>query len=479
MEIKNEAIKNSSVIPDKSEKNDKKVAKTQKSQERKTHKGAIIGLTIATSVLGVSTLGLGIAYGVSMSQANNYSVQLENIYKKNYYDLVDNVNSADMKISKLLVADSDKYISKMLTELSQTAKEMQDNVAGLPISSDRIVQSVRFINQMSGYTQILEEKIAEGGTLSSEDMQTLNEMHDSLTEMKRYLNYMSQNMMNGYSILSSSSNVDGDFDKFTIEISQINASDTDYPTMIYDGPFSDSVVNQKIKGLSGNEISKDEAYQKVDKLFKNVSNLKYDGQTNGKFSTYNYVLLNSDNQKIYVQATKIGGHILTVSGNVESDVKNIDFARAEKIALNFAKENGVEDAKVVWSEELNDQAYFNIAPTQNGIILYPDLVKVKVDMEHADVIGYDAISYWTNHTDRVLGLARISKEQARQKIDSEFSIKSERLVLSPLDYNREVLCYEFECEKDGATYYFYINADTGTTENILKVVNTSDGSKLM
>jgi len=285
--------------------------------------------------------------------------------------------------------------------------------------------------------------------------------------------------MNGYSILSSSSNVDGDFDKFTIEISQINASDTDYPTMIYDGPFSDSVVNQKIKGLSGNEISKDEAYQKVDKLFKNVSNLKYDGQTNGKFSTYNYVLLNSDNQKIYVQATKIGGHILTVSGNVESDVKNIDFARAEKIALNFAKENGVEDAKVVWSEELNDQAYFNIAPTQNGIILYPDLVKVKVDMEHADVIGYDAISYWTNHTDRVLGLARISKEQARQKIDSEFSIKSERLVLSPLDYNREVLCYEFECEKDGATYYFYINADTGTTENILKVVNTSDGSKLM
>jgi len=30
MEIKNEAIKNSSVIPDKSEKNDKKVAKTQK-----------------------------------------------------------------------------------------------------------------------------------------------------------------------------------------------------------------------------------------------------------------------------------------------------------------------------------------------------------------------------------------------------------------------------------------------------------------
>jgi len=168
-----------------------------------------------------------------------------------------------------------------------------------------------------------------------------------------------------------------------------------------------------------------------------------------------------------------------VSGNVESDMKNIDFAKAKKIALDFAKENGVEDAEVVWSEELNSQAYFNIAPTQNGIVLYPDLVKVKVDMENAEVIGYDAISYWTNHTKRNLPKASLSVEDARKSIDQSFEIKNERKTLTPLDYNREVLCYEFECEKNGATYYIYINAETGIEENILKVVETSDGSKLM
>ena len=170
---------------------------------------------------------------------------------------------------------------------------------------------------------------------------------------------------------------------------------------------------------------------------------------------------------------------MTVSGHVDSDVKNITMQQAEKIALDFAKGNGVENAEIVWSEELDSQAYFNISPKQNGIILYPDLVKVKVDLENGNVIGYDAVSYWINHTSRDISGATVTTEMAKTNIDTSFSIKNERLVLAPLDYNREVLCWEFECERNGSTYYIYINANTNVEENILKVVKTNDGSKLM
>lgn len=474
-------------------KEDKKIAQTENknvknsnqtqdkrnSAVRHKYRGAVIGLSIATGVLGLSTIGFGIGYGVSMSQANSYSLQLENIYKKNYYELVDTVNTADMNISKLLASNSEDYQAKMLNDLAQGAKEMQSNIAALPLSSDNIVESVRFINQMSGYTQTLQEKVEKGGELTESDLNTLNEMHESLTEMKRYLNQMSEKMIYGYSILDASNHIDGDYDDFSLDFAQIKSGDTEYPTMIYDGPFSDSVVNQKVKGLTGSEISKDEAYKIVDSYFKNISNLQYQGQTNGKFSTYNYVLLNTDNQKVYVQVTKIGGKILTVSGHVDSDVKNITMQQAEKIALDFAKGNGVENAEIVWSEELGSQAYFNISPKQNGIILYPDLVKVKVDLENGNVIGYDAVSYWINHTSRDISGATVTTEMAKTNIDTSFSIKNERLVLAPLDYNREVLCWEFECERNGSTYYIYINANTNVEENILKVVKTNDGSKLM
>lgn len=451
----------------------------KKEAKKRSYKNAVIGLSIATGVLGLSTLGFGIGYGISMSQANSYSLQLENIYKKNYYELVDTVNTADMNISKLLASNNQDYQAKMLSDVAQGAKEMQSNIASLPLSSDNIVESVRFINQMSGYAQVLQEKLASGGELTESDLSTLNDMHESLTEMKKYLNQMSERMIYGYNILSESSRINGDYDNFSLDFAQIQSDDTQYPTMIYDGPFSDSVVNQKVKGLQGSEISKEEAYKIVDSFFKNIASLQYQGQTNGKFNTYNFSILNTDNQKIYVQVTKIGGKILTVSGNVESDVKNIDYQQAEKIALDFAKENGIEDATVVWHEELNDQTYFNIAPKQKNIILYPDLVKVKIDLENGNVIGYDAMSYWLNHTDRALSSASVTVEVAKANVDSSFEVKNERLVLAPLDYNREVLCWEFECERNGATYYIYINANTNVEENILKVVKTSDGSKLM
>ncbi len=446
---------------------------------RTKRKNTIIGLAIATGILGATTVGLGIAYGVSMSQATNYSIKLENIYKKNYYELVDNVNSADMKISKVLASNNSAYQGKVLTELSQTAKEMQTNVASLPINNDNIYQSVRFINQMSGYTQVLEEKIAEGGALSDADKASLSNMHEALTEMKRQINEISTEIGKGYSITEASAKVSGGKDSFSAKYVNLKASDADFPTMIYDGPFSDSVVNQEVKGLSGAVVSKEDVFRKIDKLFKNITNLKFEGETKGKFNTYNFSMQTTDDQELFVQVTKIGGHVLNVNGNIESEGKKIGYDEAKKIALDFAEENGVEDATVVWDEQLDNQTYFNITPKVDGIILYPDLVKVKIDMEKGVVAGYDAVSYFTNHTNRSLPKAAISIENASVGVDESFEIVSQRLVLAPLDYAQEVLCYEFECQRNGATYYIYVNAATGVEENVLKVVETNDGSKLM
>ncbi len=449
--------------------NDKKAGKISR------FKSAVVGLSLAVAILGASTLGLGVAYGVTQNKVDTYGTQLENVYQKNYYELVDNVNNADMEMSKLLNATNSAYQKKMLTEIASASKNMQNNIALLPLTGEDVLESVRFVNQLSGYTTILEEKLANGTELTTEDLEMLQELHMALISMKDNLNRISMDMRNGYSILDASNEMNGDLNSFTVDFNQIKANDVDYPSMIYDGPFSDSVVNQKVKGLSGDEITEEEASDVLGKVFKDISSYTYNGKTEGKFETYNFDVVTSDNQELYAQVTIQGGHVLTVSGQNASDVKNFDMKTGEKIAKEFAKVNGVENPEIVWSEELNNQAYFNITPKENGIILYPDLVKVKVDLEYGNVIGYDAISYWTNHTDRNLG----SVSDVTVSLPSGFKVVSKRLVLAPLDYNREVLCYEYQCEKEGITYYFYFNAKTGAEENILKVVETTDSSKLM
>ncbi len=443
----------------------------------KTRKSTIAGLSVATAILGATTLGLGISQGITNTKIQETENQLEGYYKKNYYDLIDSTNSCDTEMSKLLSASSQAYRAKVLEKVSQSAKDMQNSVSSLPLSFDGITECTKFINQMSGYTQVLKEKIEKGGDISEEDLATLQEIHLSINELKDFLNDMSMQIVSGTNIIDMRSVVYGEYDGFSWSFSQI--SSTEYPTMIYDGPFSDSVENKKIEGLKGEIVSKEQAYEKVKNMFDNIEQIDYIGETNGKFETYNFKIKNAQEQKLYVQVTKTGGNLLTVSGRNFSDRNQIDMNMAQKIALNFAKENGVDNPEIVWSQALNSQIYFNITPILDGVVLYPDLVKVKVDLENGNVIGYDAIPYYTNHKERNLAQAEISASDAREIVDNSFEIETERLTLCPLEYNREVLCYEFKCNKDGSTFYIYINASNRAEENILKVVETSNGNKLM
>ena len=170
---------------------------------------------------------------------------------------------------------------------------------------------------------------------------------------------------------------------------------------------------------------------------------------------------------------------MTLSSQNIYKTKKLELANAEKIALDFAKKAGIDSMKVVWSDVVGDDAFINLAPVIDGVIIYPDLVKVKVDLTKGDVLGFEASSYYMNHVNRKILPARITESVAKAKIYSGLYVKDSRLALIPLEYGEEVLCYEFICSMNGNTYYVYINAVNGAEENILKVVQTDNGNLLM
>lgn len=439
----------------------------------------ITGLSIATGILALSTTALGIAFGIADSKAMDYHNKLENVYQSNLYSLIDSVNNLENKLSKTISANGSTYQRKTLLEASQNASEAEISIASLPLSQSDIQDTVKMVNQISGYTTTLADNLAKGGTLSEDEISTLTRVHESVVDLQNQLNEFARKMERGYSILDASLDIDTDSNGFSRAISSLKNNDIEYPTMIYDGPFSDSVVNSNIKGLKGDKISKEEAATKLEELYKNAVKIDYQGETNGKFSTYNYRVTNSNEEELYIQMTQIEGHILTISGAGENGAQTIDYEAAKNIALEFAKENGIEDGEVVWNDTIKEDVYLNIAPKENGIILYPDLVKVKVNLVSGTVVGYDATSYFTNHTARTLSKGSLSLADAKGKVPSKFTIENARYVLSPLDYNREVVCVEVEATGEGSTYYFYYNVNDGSLENVLKVIETDDGNLLM
>ena len=439
----------------------------------------VIGLSVATAVLAVTTLGFGIGYGVAESAKMNYEQELENVYENNFYDLVDSVNNLENKVSKIINTTSSTYQRKTLLEVSRNASEAEISVSYLPFSQSDIQETVKMINQISGYTSTLAEKLVSGEPLTESEITTLENIHQNLIELKNQLNEFARRLNEGFSILDSSANLDSGSNEFSRTLSSLKNNDIEYPTMIYDGPFSDSVVNSPVRGLTGKAVNHEEASQSAQESFKNIATIEFEGETNGRFETYNFRIKNADDEMLYVQVTKIGGHILTVSGAGRDGDEQIDKAKAKDIALEFASENGVEDAEVVWSDQIGSDVYLNIAPKQSGVILYPDLVKVKVNLVSGTVVGYDATPYFTNHVERSLSKGSLSSSTAIGKVPSYFEIVQSRLVLSPLDYNREVVCMEVEATREDGTYYFYFNAQSGELENVLKVIETDNGNLLM
>lgn len=458
--------------------NKSNVLPIENQKKNKSSKKIITAFAITTAVLGVTTLGLGIGFGSANSKAMDYGTKLENIYESNFYSLLDSVNNLENKLSKTLASNTSAYQRKTLLEASQNASEAEIAVASLPLKSNDKEDTVKLVNQVGGYTMVVADNLVEG-TLSQEERETLTDIHTSVLALKNQLNDFARELEKDYSMLDASLKLDGDNNILAQNLSALKNQNIEYPTMIYDGPFSDSVTNVEVKGLKGKIVTHQEAKDKLLKVFKDATFVEDEGETNGRFETYNFRLKNSSGEMLFVQSTKIQGYILTVSGAGANGETSVDRAGAKEIALAFAKENGIEGASIVWSDSINQNIYFNIAPSQGGIVLYPDLVKVKVDMVSGTVIGYDATSYFTNHKARTLNKGTLSLSTAKGKVPSTFEIISSRVVLAPLDYNREVVCVEVEATSEGETYYFYFNADSGDTENVLKVIQTDQGNLLM
>ena len=139
----------------------------------KKNNGKTILTIIVISILSVALVTLVVLYSISMSNQNNLKTDLENVYQKNFSELVDNVNNVEVKLSKVCASDYNSYAKKLLNEISKNSSMASTNLASLPVSIHGIDETIKFINQVGGYTEVMASKLEKGETLSNEEISTL------------------------------------------------------------------------------------------------------------------------------------------------------------------------------------------------------------------------------------------------------------------------------------------------------------------
>lgn len=437
----------------------------------RTFIAVVVALLVTVGVLTAGWIG-------SNAQSAAYASRLENSYQKSFSGLITNINTIEIYLSKALVTVDNGKKQELYQNINQECSLCATNLGNLPVNHESILETTRFVNQLGGFSYYLSQKLKSGGIMSDADISSVNELYNWCVYVQTVINDYAKRQDGSFNILNNTQfgNTSSEFDQM---FTNTSATGTEFPTLIYDGPFSDSIKNKEVKGLVGEEISKEQAENVIKNAFKeyNVKNLIHTGDVDGKFAAYNFSF-ETTHRKYYATITKKGGLLLSVSSIGQLDKDRLSLEDAEKEAENFAHNLGLIDMKSVWSTNLGGIAYVNLVPVRNNVIIYPDMIKTKVSLDTGSILGWEAQSYAYNHDDRDDFEFIISEQTARQMVAPELSIVSIKKCIVPKEYEREQLCYEYKCTYNNYIYYVYISGKTGAEIETLRVVKTSAGNLL-
>lgn len=447
-------------------------------QKRKERNRGTGGWLAAVISLGVCSLVLASVLTFTFLMPTESDNMLETSYRRSFYDTVEQVNNMDLNLSKVLASKDGVAQQTYLVDLAVNSELAENDIQQLPLKDESKYYTTKTINQIGDYAKYLGKKLAEGQELSDEDRQNLTMLYKVNAEIKAALDRMTEGMGPDYSFSALSEGSAGDI--VISNFSDLENLSVEYPELIYDGPFSDGQDRIEAKGLGTGTITERQAEEMFIKLFADYSpaNVRAEGYTEGVIRCIN-VYGETDGEQMLAQFSETGGKLIMFSyaGRCESVEYDGDTA-AEK-ALSFLSAMGIEGMKPVWINLANNVYTINIAAEQDGVIIYSDLIKVRVCARTANVIGVEAAGYFINHTERVIAKPALTVKQAKAKVFSGIDVITSRLAVIPVGENSEKLCYEFSGTYDGSTYYVYIDAATGRQVEMFKVIKSTEGELLM
>ena len=149
------------------------------------------------SVIGVFFLIIVILGVILYNKQKEYRQTSENRYNMAFYELVDYVQNVDIYLAKSLISTTPEQGAETLTNLWREANLAQSYLSMLPIESQELETTEKFLNQVSDYSYSLSRKNIYNESLNEEDLKNLKELHGYSTELKNTLNQLSDDINTG------------------------------------------------------------------------------------------------------------------------------------------------------------------------------------------------------------------------------------------------------------------------------------------
>ena len=442
-------------------------------------------LYILLAALLIAFVGMGV---YTFKEKNKYRMAIENNYNMAFYQLVDYVQEVEVYLAKSIISGSPESSTENLTYIWREANLAQTYLSMLPMNSSELENTAKFLNQVSDYTYSLSRKTIESQELKQEDLDNLDKLHNLSLDLENTLNQLSMDLSDGkisWAELTRERNP-----RFSQQVSNISKDSFsnleenfhEYAGLIYDGAFSEHMTNPQRLGLTGDNITEEQA-KKIAEEFIGSNRIK-ETTSNGttehaNIEAYDFTVKTVDNTMIWISISKKGGHVISMNSNREVTTEIISQEELDEITDKYLQSHGFPSMKKTYFTKNGGIQTINYAYEQEGVIVYPDLIKIKVAMDNGEILGIETTGYLNSHTQRNLTEIKVSKEDARKKINQNLEIQSERLAIIPTEFQTELMCWEFKGTIGDREFLVYINVETGKEEDILVILNSAEGTLTM
>lgn len=467
---------------------------------------------ILFGILLALATGLAIWASYNHIQVNAYRDALQSTYYRAADLAADNLSNLSSDLVKGMYAGTSPQLSMISSKMWKESAAAKSALSSLPINSSTLENTNRFLSQAGDYAMYLSRKTANGEELTDEEREQFASLREYADRLSGQMDALACSLQNGELTIEQlmseevtapstqqqepSEQQDGQTVSVSTQpqeasdqpeqsepseqqdashLQQMEDSFMGYPTLIYDGPFSDHLLERTPQMTQGKaEITAEQARI----IAANAAGKELPEMREENSTLPSYVF--HDGQSTSVAITKNGGYLCyLITDKPDNLTAKLSYEQAVSKAQEYLASQGYSSMKDTYYETDNGVMTLNFAyyDASTQTVCYTDLIKVEVSLQDGSIVGLDARGYLVNHHEREIAAPALTVEQAEQSLSDALTVESVRPALIPTSGQNEAATYEFLCSSDtGDRILCYVNSQTGAEEQLLILLETPNGT---
>lgn len=419
----------------------------------------------------------------SRKRAKLWEEYTENSWHRAFGTLSADMTEIDTALKKCGVSGSEALVGEAAVEIYARAQEVQTLLGELPLSNWQLGNITGYLGKLGDYALAL-SRSAFRGKLTAEERETLNALGEAASKLNEGFLSMQAALEDGSLTVGELQMLSAELPEGTSllgdDLLLLEDEFPELPTLVYDGPYSESAVVGPARMLEGlSEVSEAEALTAAAAFTgRQAADFSLLGVSEGTLPCFLFTA-GQGTDAVTLRVTRQGGMVADMVCSHAAEDGLLRPEKAVEKAKTFLADRGYDAVRETYWTKENGTLLISFAGVQDGWVCYPDLIKVRVALSDGEIVGFDAAGYLLNHTGRTFPEAA-DADTARRAVSPALRVITEGLAVIPKEGKQERCCREYKCEaEDGTHFIVYLDAETNEEVKLLMLLEDENGTLAM